>query len=98
MASKFAIFVTVKVKDGMGKEFLPHIMENAVAAKRDEENCQDFRVMIAQDTPDTFHFFEVYTDEASLDNHRLQPHYVKFREATQDMIEERIVQPLTVQF
>lgn len=96
MAGKFAIFVTIKCKPGMGKEFMPHIMENAVAARRDEPNCQEFRVMTAKDDPDTFHFYEVYTDESWLDVHREQPHYIKFRDATADMIEDRSIQPVTV--
>ncbi len=96
MASKFAIFVTIKCKDGMGKQFMPHIMENAVAAMRDEPDCQEFRVMNAKDDPDTFHFYEVYTNEAALDNHRLTPHYVKFREATDDMVADRDVKATTV--
>lgn len=96
MPEKFAIFVTVKVKPGQGAAFMPHIMENAVAARRDEPNCQEFRVMTAKDDPDTFHFYEVYTSEADLEAHRETPHYQKFRDATADMVDERIIQPTTV--
>ena len=70
MASKFAIIVTIKCKPGKGKDFMPIIMENAVAAMRDEPNCHEFRVMTAKDDPDTFFFYEVYTNEAALDSHR----------------------------
>ena len=35
MAGKFAIIVTIKCKPGKGKDFMPIIMENAVAARRD---------------------------------------------------------------
>jgi len=89
MAGKFAIFVTIKCKPGKGADFMPIIMENAVAARRDEPNCQEFRVMTAKDDPDTFHFYEVYTNEAALDSHREQPHYLKFRDASADLIEDR---------
>ncbi len=93
---KFAIFVTIKCKTGMGKDFMPLIMENAVASMRDEPNCQEFRVMTANDDDDTFHFYEVYTDEAALDAHRLAPHYIKFRETADDMVEARNVLQTTV--
>ena len=96
MAEKFAIFVTIKCKPGKGKEFMPIIMENAVAAMRDEPNCQEFRVMTVPDDPDTFHFYELYTNAEALDTHREQPHYLKFRDAIQDLIEDRSIQPLTV--
>ena len=96
MAGKFAIFVTIKLKPGTRDAFMTHIMENAVAARRDEPNCHEFRVMTAQDDPDTFHFYEVYTDESWLDYHREQPHFQKYLAATSDMIDERIVQPTTV--
>ena len=96
MAGKFAIFVTIKCKPGKGKDFMPIIMENAVAARRDEPNCHEFRVMTAKDDPDTFRFFEVYTDEAALDTHREQPHYIKFRDAGADLIADRQIQMTTV--
>jgi len=94
--SKFAIFVTVKVKPGMGAEFKEIILENATAAVRDEPDCHMFRVMNTEGDPDTFHFFEVYTNAAALDTHREQPHYIKFRDATADMVVDRNIQPLTV--
>lgn len=87
--SKFAIFVTVKVAPGKADEFLPIILENATSAVRDEPDCQMFRVLRNKDEADTFHFFEVYTNEAALDNHRETPHYKKFRELTQSMVVDR---------
>ncbi|MEK9671389.1 MAG: putative quinol monooxygenase [Rhodospirillaceae bacterium] len=94
--TKFAIFVTVKCKPGTGKDFMPIIMENAVAARRDEPNCHEFRVMTAEGDPDTFHFFEIYTDASWLDVHREQPHFKKYVEKATPMMAERAIQPLTV--
>ncbi len=94
--SKFAIFVTVKVKPGMGTQFKDIILENATAAVREEPDCHMFRVMNTEGDPDTFHFFEVYTNAAALDAHREYPHYKKFRELTADMVVDRAIQPLTV--
>lgn len=87
--SKFAIFVTVKVEAGKAEEFLPIILENATAAVRDEPDCHMFRVLRNKDDADTFHFFEVYTNEAALDAHREYPHYKKFRELSDPMIVDR---------
>jgi len=94
---RFAIVVTVKLKPGMAEEFKPIILENATSAVRDEEQCHLFHVLQSNDEPDTFMFYEIYTEEASLDIHREQPHYKKFAEATKDMIESRDIRKVTVQ-
>ncbi|WNJ98829.1 putative quinol monooxygenase [Thalassospiraceae bacterium LMO-JJ14] len=89
--SKFAIFVTVKVKDGMVDDFLAHALANATAAVRDEPNCHMFRVMRNQADPQTVHFYEVYTEAGSLDYHRETPHYKAYDSAVADMIAEKSI-------
>ncbi len=89
--SKFAIFVTVKVKEGKVDDFLAHAHVNATAAVRDEPNCHMFRVMQNQEDPNTIHFFEVYTEAASLDLHREFPHYKAYDAATKDLIAEKSI-------
>lgn len=94
--AKFAIFVTVKINDGKIEDFLAHAYANATAAVRDEPNCHMFRVMQAQDDANTVHFYEVYTDESCLDEHRETVHYKAYNAATADMISDKNVQKLTV--
>lgn len=89
--SKFAIFVTVKVKDGMVDDFLAHALVNATAAVRDEPNCHMFRVMRNQADPQTVHFYEVYTEAGSLDYHRETPHYKAYDSAVADMIADKSI-------
>lgn len=89
--SKFAIFVTVKIKEGKIDEFLSHALVNATSAVRDEPNCHMFRVMQDRDTPNTVHFYEVYTEAASLDAHREFPHYKAYDAATKDLIEDKSI-------
>lgn len=94
---RFAIVVTIKLKPGSAEVFKPIILENATAAVRDEADCHLFHVLQSNDDPDTFFFYEVYTEEASLDIHREQPHYKKFAAAAADMIKSREIQKVTVQ-
>jgi len=94
--SRFAIVVTVKLKPGSAGAFKPIILENATAAVRDEADCHLFHVLQSNDNPDIFTFYEVYTEEASLDIHREQPHYKKFAAAAADLIESREIQKVTV--
>ena len=90
--SQFAIFVTIKLKPGTADAFRPLIEENAAAAVRDEPDCLRFDVLTAEDDPDTFFFYEVYTDAESLEKHRESPHYRKYMAAAEDMIEDRAIQ------
>ena len=94
--SQFAIFVTIKLKPGTGAAFRPIILENATAAVRDEPDCHQFQVLTDESDPDTYFFYEVYSDAAALDTHREQPHYKTFIEAGKDMIAERIIQRCTL--
>jgi len=93
---RFAIVVTIKLKPGSAETFKPLILENAAAAVRDEPDCHLFHVLQSNEDVDTFLFYEIYTEEASLDNHRQQPHYKKFAEATKDLIESREIRMVTV--
>ncbi len=95
--SRFAIIVTIKLHPGKAEEFRPHILANAQAAVRDEPDCHLFHVLQSQDDPDTFFFYEVYSDAESLNVHREQPHFKKFLEDANDMVAERTIRRVTVQ-
>ena len=92
MTTKYAIFVTMRLKAGMGDAFRTHILKNAEATRRDEPGNHRFDVLVAEDDPDRYHFFEVYTDKAALVAHRQTPHFQAYAEATKDMVSERTVQ------
>lgn len=92
MTSKYAIFVTMRLKEGMGAAFRPHILKNAEATRREEPDNHQFNVLVGEDDPDRYHFFEVYTDKAALEAHRRTPHFLAYAEATKDMVAERTVQ------
>ncbi len=92
----FAILVTIKLKPGMGDAFRPIIMENGAASVRDEPGCQQFQIMTAEDDPDSYFFYEVYDSAEAFETHHRQPHFLKFREETQEMIAERAIQRCTV--
>ncbi|NQV82393.1 MAG: antibiotic biosynthesis monooxygenase [Rhodospirillales bacterium] len=95
--SQFAIFVTIKLKPGNAEAFSALILENAEAAVRDEPACQQFQVLTDETDPDTFFFYEVYTDAQGLEDHRETPHYQKYNAASQDMIAERAIQRCTLE-
>ncbi len=92
MAVKCAIFVTMQLKKGMGEAFRPHILKNAEATRRDEPDNHQFNVLVSEEDPDQYHFYEVYSDKAALDAHRQTPHFQAYAEATKDMVANRHVQ------
>jgi len=94
---RYAISVTVQLKPGMADRFRPLILKNGKAALEKEADCHFFSVSVAEDDPDRFHFYEVYTDKASLDRHRQQPHFLEYAAAAKDMMLNRTVQGLWVQ-
>ena len=94
--SRFAIFVTVKLHPGKAAEFEPLILANAKSALRDEVDCHLFHVLHSEDEPDTFCFYEIYTNAAALDTHREQPHFKKYTELATPLIAERHIQRVSV--
>ena len=94
---QFAIFVTIKLKPGNANPFRPLILENATASVRDEKNCHQFHVLTDEVDPDTFYFFEVYTNAKALESHRKSPHFQKYDAASQSLIAERTIQRCVVE-
>ena len=93
---RFAIVVTIKLKPGTAEEFKPLILENGTSAVKDEQDCHLFHIMQDNSDPDTFIFYEIYTDEAALDVHRETPHFLKFGKAAEGMIVDRDIRKVTV--
>ncbi len=79
------LMVNVKVKPGRRDEFLAAIKEDASSTTEKEDGNFQFSVIQDNDDPDAFFFLEVYKDEAALGVHREMPHFLKYREATQDI-------------
>jgi len=50
-----------------------------------------FHVMRNQDDPNTVHFFEVYSEAASLDLHREFPHYKAYDADVKDLVESKSI-------
>ena len=96
LMSKYAIFVTIKVKPGTADKFRKLIVRNAQAARKNEPDCHAFFVSTAENDPECFHFFEVYTNKAALDAHRQYPHFLEYFAAAKDLMQERTVQGMDV--
>ena len=87
----FAVIVSIGLKPEAAKNFYPHIIEDAAASRRDEPDCHRFDVVVAEDDDHQLYFYEEYTDAAAFEAHRNTPHYETFRQATDEMVLERVV-------
>ncbi|MBM3951158.1 MAG: antibiotic biosynthesis monooxygenase [Rhodospirillales bacterium] len=94
--SPYAIFVTIKVKSGTAEKLRALIVKNAQAARAREPDCRAFFVSTAENEPETFHFFEVYSTKAALEAHRQQPHFLEYFAAAKDLMVSRTVQGMEV--
>ena len=89
--TNFAIVVTFRIKAGSAAALRPHLIEVAEASVRDETGCLQYQVLHDENDPDTIVLYEVYQDEAAFEAHRQTPHFLKFDEQRQPLIEERSV-------
>ena len=64
-----------------GDQFLKAIEVDALGSEKDEPGCYRFNVLQDQEDQNVYYFYEVYRDEAALEEHRKAPHYAVWRAA-----------------
>jgi autoinducer 2-degrading protein len=94
----YALIVRVKVKPEHIERYKQEIVADAIGSVRDEPGCLRFDVSIDITDPTVLYFYEVYQDEAAFGEHTRAPHYITYRDATQGMAEESVVQRATMLF
>ena len=71
----FVVFVSVKIKPEHTDEFLKAMAIDA-AGSRTEKGCFRFDLLKCKSQPDTYYFYEAYTDSGpAMDFHKATPHY-----------------------
>jgi quinol monooxygenase YgiN len=83
----YAIWVTVKVKPEKLEQFLAAIEDDSICSVRDEPACERFDVLQEIADPYTYHFYEVYHDEAGFQAHVNTPHLARWRAAAEECCE-----------
>lgn len=87
----YSIIVKTKLKANTREQFLAAMLVNANASVRDEPNCFVFDVLQDQQDLDLFYLYEVYRNEAALDEHKKTTHYLACRSAVNRLIAEQSV-------
>ena len=86
----YVIIAPIQVKEGCKEQFMEAIIEDAQGSVNDEPGCLRFDVIQDAGDPHRIWLYEVYRDEAAFQAHTQAPHFLKFRDATQDIRVEGI--------
>ncbi len=78
-----SMFVKVRIKSEARQQFLEAIEVDALGSERDEPGCLRFNVLQDASDENVYYFYEVYKDEAALEEHRKMPHYAVWRAAAE---------------
>jgi (4S)-4-hydroxy-5-phosphonooxypentane-2,3-dione isomerase len=86
--SMYVLVVSARVKPEQRGRFLEAIEDNAVRSVRDEPGCLRFDVVVDNDDPDHYLFYEVYRDAEAFAAHRDSEHFARWREAADVCLSE----------
>lgn len=87
----YAVTVTFRLHPGRIDDFLPLMLDNARASRRDEPECRQFDVCVDR-AADRVFLYELYTARAAFDAHLAAAHFQAFDAAVADMIADKTVQ------
>ena len=82
----YVIIAPVQIKPGSRDQFVEAIIGDAIGSVNDEPGCRRFDVIQDADDENRVWLYEIYDDEAAFKAHLQTPHFIKFRDATADII------------
>ncbi len=82
----YVILAPVQIKPGHKEEFLEAIIGDAKGSVENEPGCRRFDVIQDAGDENRVWLYEIYDDEAAFEAHLETPHFIKFRDATADII------------
>jgi (4S)-4-hydroxy-5-phosphonooxypentane-2,3-dione isomerase len=86
-----AIVVDFRLKPGVRAEFRKLIDVNARMSAQTELGCQRFDVLEPRDQPDRVLLYEIYDDEAAIEEHRTTAHYLTFNAESAALVMEKTI-------
>lgn len=87
----YAVIVTIEVRPGALKTFMPLMCANAATSLKQEAGCRQFDIATDPDRPDEVFLFELYEDRAAFDLHLSSNHFRDFDAATANLTERKTV-------
>ena len=97
VGGRLVVLVEFRLTPGARDAFLEAVTINARSSVRDEPGCLRFDILTDHGkTRDSVVLYEIYENSAAFDAHRQTPHFATFHEATDGMVEKRILRLLDV--
>ena len=84
----YVVLVRIKVKPPALEKFLEEMLLNARSSLADEKGCSQFDVCQDTSQPNHIYLYEVYEDEKAFQAHLQTSHYLRWREAVKDFLDE----------
>lgn len=88
----YAVVVTFQIKPAQMRRFLPLMIANAAASRRNEPGCHRFDVCTDPARPQEVFLYELYTDRAAFDAHLSSNHFKAFDQTVAAMIASKTIQ------
>ena len=87
----YSIIVKTTLKPDTREQFLQAMLENAAESVRAEPGCVRFDVLEDKADDLLFYLYEIYDDEAALEEHKKTKHYSDCRAIVSELISEQSV-------
>ena len=84
----YVIIAPIQIKEGYKDRFIEEMIGDAKGSVEDEPGCLRFDVTQDAQDPNRIWLYEVYKNEAAFEEHTKAPHFIKWRDATQDWRED----------
>ena len=85
----YVIIAPIKIKEEFTERFIEEMLLDAKGSMKHEPGCLRFDVIQDGDDPNKIWLYEVYVDEAAFQAHMQTPHFIRWRDTTEDWVAER---------
>jgi quinol monooxygenase YgiN len=89
----YSLIVQMQVRPERREEFLAGMAANAEASVRDEPGCLRFDICSVASDENRFLLYELYADADAFAAHKASPHFARWREIAERVLEGQINTP-----
>ncbi len=90
----YIIIAPLQIKEGFRERFVEEIISDAEGSVNKEPGCLRFDVVQDPKDPNRIWLYEVYKDEDAFQEHTKTPHFIKWRDAVKEWLDERTFDPV----
>jgi quinol monooxygenase YgiN len=97
MSDGLVVLVEFRLKPGSSQAFAELIDANARDSVANEPGCRRFDIATSASEPERLFLYEIYDDRAAFDHHVATPHFLRFKEASAELITGSTIHLLDLQ-